>query len=166
MCVYACARFILHYRTWWVWGSHSLWSTQSLFDVCCALIIYLSGMESRLTWLYLHYSSQSKPRWGACVFNSTSMWMKETLPFVSLTPTWEHDLSLPNPISHSQIRTVAFWNIVLTKIFLAGMSSQSSAGNSVSKWKQCWEMTSHENSTLVYLRSYPLLEITDSNGVS
>lgn len=68
VCVDSYTRFILHYRFWWVWGPHSLWGTQSLFDVCCALIDYLFGMESHLTRLFLHSSSQRNTCWWACVF--------------------------------------------------------------------------------------------------
>lgn len=63
-----CLRFTVHYRSWWAWGRYSLWSTQSLFEVRYALIIYLSGAESRLTLLFLHSSSESNTGLRACVF--------------------------------------------------------------------------------------------------
>lgn len=56
VCLSVCTRtgFMLHYRTWWVRSPFTLWSTQTLFDVCCVPIIYLSGEEFSLTQLFLH----------------------------------------------------------------------------------------------------------------
>lgn len=63
-----CLRLTVHYRSWWARGRYSLWSTQSLFEVCYSLIIYLSGAESHLTLLFLHSSSESNTDLGAWVF--------------------------------------------------------------------------------------------------
>ncbi len=158
-CVCAYTGFILHYRTWWVRGPHSLWSTQSLFDVCCALIIYLSGVESRLTRLFLHSSTQSHTCREDCVFKvKLCMRVSERKGSVCfLTPT----LYMASHYLASLFILKSGRYHFETPLSLK-YSMSLSAGNLVSKWKQCWVVTTCKNSILVYFQSYPLLEITDT----
>lgn len=55
VCVNSYTKSILTPRSWWVWGPHFLGG--SPFEVWCRLIIYLSGVESGLTRVFLQSSS-------------------------------------------------------------------------------------------------------------